>query len=235
MIGNAGSVALTGSILLLNEKRLTALAACLTSLAGGTLLGAAFLGMLPKACNAASAGLTYRLTLAGILLFFITEKFILWHYCSGKECKRHQDASAQLILIGDGFHNFIDGIAIAAAYIASIPLGITVTLSVFAHEIPQELADFGILIRNGYTRKKAFFYNLLSGSTALAGGITGWIAMESAQNIIPWVLSFSAASFIYIALADLVPRMHQKTSIKDSFIQISLIVSGIAIIYLIVL
>lgn len=232
-IGSIGSVGLTGVLLLAREKILTKVASYLLSLAGGTLLGAAFLGMLPKAINLAENYKTVlSFTLFGIIVLFILEKLILWHKCGNKSCERHQNASAQLILIGDAFHNFIDGVIIAAAFLTSNSFGLFVTLSVFAHEIPQELSDFGILLKSGFSRKKALWYNILSGSTAIPGGILAHYALDSVNAMLPWVLSLSAASFIYIALADLVPKMHSKTQIKDSIIQILLIIIGITIIYL---
>ena len=231
IIGSIGSIALAGSLLMLDEQKLQKLSYGLMSLAGGTLLGAAFLGMLPKAMSIREPEAILSFTLVGIIVFFLLEKIILWRICSNKDCDRHNSASAQLILIGDAFHNFIDGIIITTAFLSSPAFGVVVTLSVFAHEIPQELADFGILIKNGYSKKKALFYNMLSGSTAIFGGLLAYFALESAQKLIPWVLAFSASSFIYIALADLVPTMHQKTKLKESLTQIILIIIGILIIY----
>lgn len=232
LIGSIGSILASATLLLLSDKKLQTAASYLTSLAGGTLLGAAFLGMLPKAAETAPASTVFGLTLAGIILFFVLEKIIRWHSCYRKDCQRHKGTTAQLILLGDGLHNFMDGIAIAAAFMVSIPLGVVVTLSVFAHEVPQELADFGILIQHGYSRRRALFYNLLSGITALAGALLAWLSLGYLQDIIVWVLAFSAASFIYIALADLVPQMHDKTKLIDSLVQIGLILLGILIIYL---
>jgi zinc and cadmium transporter len=150
-----------------------------------------------------------------------------------KNCERHKSATAPLILIGDALHNFIDGVIIVAAFFTSYKFGILVTLTVFAHEIPQELADFGVLISNGYSKKKALVFNLLSGITTYFGGLLAYFTLEAANKLTPYVLAFSAASFIYIALADLVPQMHRKTNLKDSLVQISLIFTGILIIYII--
>lgn len=231
--GSIGSVALAGSLLLLDDEKLQKTSSYLLSLAGGTLLGSAFLGMLPEAVKTIDANVIFKLILAGIILFFLIEKVILWRSCGNKNCERHNTASAQLIIIGDAFHNFVDGIIITAAFLASPTFGLFVTLSVIAHEIPQELADFGILIKNGFSKRKALSYNMLSGSTAIIGGLVALFALESAQKLIPFVLVFSASSFIYIALADLVPSMHNKTKLKDSLIQFILILIGILIIYLI--
>ena len=234
IIGSVGSIGLAAVLLYLDDNRLSIISAYLLSLAGGTLLGAAFLGMLPKAVSLMeNDNRVFYLVLVGIFFFFVIEKGILWRTCGNKDCERHQNAAAPLILLGDAFHNFIDGIIITAAFFTSNSFGILVTLSVFAHEIPQELADFGVLLQHGYSRRKALLYNLLSGCTTILGGIIAYFTIESATRLIPWILSLSAASFIYIALADLVPQMHKKTNIKDSVSQIGLIIIGLLIIYLI--
>lgn len=233
VIGSVGSVLLAGTLLLFKGDRLERVSTNLISLAGGTLLGAAFLGMLPKAFAMLETQMVLIITLLGILVFFALEKIILWRICNDEKCERHKSASAQLILFGDAFHNFIDGVIITAAFLTSIPFGIFVTLTVLFHEIPQELADFGILLKNGFSKKRALLLNMLSGSSAIPGGIIAYFALESVQKLIPWVLAFSAASFIYIALADLVPAMHKKTKLKDSLVQFVLIISGILIIYFI--
>jgi len=137
-----------------------------------------------------------------------------------------------MILIGDAFHNAIDGVVIAAAFLTSAELGIFVTLSVVLHEIPQELGDFGILIKSGYSRSKAFWYNVLSGATAIVFGVAAFYTLDSLRSLIPFALAFSASSFLYIALADLIPEMHRKTSLKASLSQVLLIALGISIIYL---
>ncbi|MBN1116134.1 MAG: ZIP family metal transporter [Bacteroidales bacterium] len=234
MLGSVGSILLASALLLLSKSKLELVSTYLISVAGGTLLGAAFLGMIPKAIQVLQKPeLALGLTLSGIILFFVVEKFILWRSCGNKECERYNSASAPLILLGDALHNFIDGIIITAAFFTSVEFGVIVTLTVFAHEIPQELADFGVLIHNGYSKKKALKFNLISGLTTLVGGLLAYVVLETAERLIPFVLSFSAASFIYIALADLVPQMHSKTKLTDSIIQLLLILLGVLIIYLI--
>lgn len=230
-LGSVGSVALAGLMLLLNDSKLDKVSTYLMYLAGGTLLGAALLGMLPKALSMAAPVYILQSLLFGLLFFFILEKFILWRSCRNNDCERHLHAAAPIILIGDAFHNAIDGVVIAASFITSTELGIFVTLSVVLHEIPQELGDFGILIKSGYSRRKAFWYNALSGATAIVFGVAAYFILETIKSLIPFVLAFSAASFLYIALADLIPEMHRKTSFKDSLSQVSLILLGILIIY----
>lgn len=233
LLGSIGSVGIASLLLLLPDKRLSKLSELLVSLAGGTLLGAAFLGMLPKAVSMLEHTFVFQLILLGIFLFFIIEKVVLWRTCHNKNCDRHQNASAQLILIGDAFHNFIDGVIIVSAFHTSIPFGIAISLSVFAHEIPQEIADFGVLIKNGFSRKRAIYFNMLSGATALLGGLLTFYILDVAESLVPYILALSASSFIYIALADLVPQMHKTTNFTKSTIQILLIFLGAGIILLI--
>ncbi|MBN1198046.1 MAG: ZIP family metal transporter [Bacteroidales bacterium] len=233
--GSVGSVALAGILLTLRQEKLESVSTYLMYLAGGTLIGATFLGMIPKAISMTNPRFVLQAILIGILLFFILEKAILWRTCRNKECERHLHAAAPIILIGDAFHNAIDGIVIAASFLTSTELGIFVTLSVILHEIPQELGDFGILIKGGLSKRKAFWFNVLSGSTAIVFGVVAYYTLESLQSWIPYTLAFSAASFLYIAMADLIPEMHRKTTLKDSLSQIFLIILGIAIMYSIIL
>jgi len=231
-LGSIGSVALAGLMLTLNNEKLKKVSTYLMYLAGGTLLGAAFLGMIPKAISMTDSTQVFQSILIGILFFFVLEKIILWRSCRNQNCERHMHAAVPLILIGDAFHNAVDGVVISASFLTSPELGIFVTLSVILHEIPQELGDFGILIKSGLSRSRALWFNLLSGSTAIIFGVLAYYTLDSVTSLIPYALAFSAASFLYIALADLIPEMHRRTSLKDSLIQIVLILFGILIIYL---
>jgi len=233
-LGSIGSVSLAGLMLLLKGDKLEKVSTYLMYFAGGTLLGSVFFGMIPKAISMSNTVLILNLVLGGILFFFIMEKFILWRTCRNQNCERHTNVVVPIILIGDAFHNAIDGIVIAASFMTSTQLGIFATTSVVLHEIPQELGDFGILIKSGLSRKKALWYNVLSGSTAIIFGLFAFFALESVKSLIPFALAFSASSFLYIALADLIPEMHRKTSLRDSVAQILLIVLGIFVIYLLV-
>jgi zinc and cadmium transporter len=232
-VGSVGSVALAGLLLLVKDKKLQVISTHLTYLAGGTLLGAAFLGMIPKAVSMADGNLILMLILAGIVFFFILEKIIIWRTCRNKNCERHLHAAAPMILIGDAFHNAIDGVVIAAAFLTSKEMGFFVTLSVIFHEIPQELGDLGILLKSGMTKNKALLYNMLSGSSALLFGVIAYFFMDTVRSFIPYALAFSASSFLYIALADLIPEMHKKTKLNEAIVQITLVITGIAIIFVI--
>lgn len=231
--GSVGSVALAGLLLLLRNERLQKISTWLSYLAGGTLLGAAFIGMIPNAVKLLDLNIVLYFVLGGIMFFFLLEKIILWRTCGNKDCERHLHAAAPMILVGDAFHNAIDGVVIAASFLTSPELGIFATLSVIFHEIPQELGDFGILIRSGLSRKKALFYNSLSGSSAIVTGILAYFFMQQMKTFIPYALAFSASSFLYIAMAELIPEMHKKTKVLESVIQFLLIIAGIFIIFFI--
>lgn len=233
-LGSVGSVMLAGLLLSLKDDWLGKVSTYMMYMAGGTLLGAATLGMIPRASSLTGLSSVMLTVLCGLVTFFLLEKMILWRTCRNRKCERQLSAAGPIILIGDAFHNAIDGIVITASFLSSAELGVFVTLSVILHEIPQELGDLGILIRNGYTRRKAFWLNTLSGAAAIPAGIIAYFAMETVKPLVPYVLAFSAASFLYIALADLIPEMHRKTTLKDSLTQIFLVILGILIIYIII-
>jgi zinc and cadmium transporter len=232
LLGSVGAIAGAGTLLLAKDHMRPWLLPRLISYAVGTLLGAAFLGMLPRALAGAQSGAVLSATLLGLIVFFILEKWVLWRHCHQAECDTHSSAG-ELILVGDAFHNFVDGFAVAAAFLASIPLGISTSLAVIAHEIPQELGDFAILLESGYTRSRALVYNLLSGATTLPGALIAYFALSALSAIIPYVLAVSAASFIYIATADLIPGLHRQTSPRSGLQQLALLLLGVATISLV--
>ena len=219
----------------------------LVSFAIGALLGAAFLEVLPHAIIASGdATATSAIVLAGILAFFVLEKLVLWRHCHMEACEGHEPhahavlgsqgsfdggRSGLLILIGDTFHNFVDGVLIAAAFMESIQLGIVTALAMIAHEIPQEVGDFVILLHSGYTRVKALFYNLLSSFATLVGGLLAYFALSSAQGAVPVFLALGAASMIYVAVADLIPGLHKRTELKATLQQVLLICAGVSTIW----
>jgi len=212
--------------LLIPEDRLKAFVNYLISYATGTLLGAAFLGLIPHAMEHAQASILLETVLAGIVLFFLLEKFLIWRHCHDGGCEVHLTAGP-LILFGDAFHNFTDGVVIAGAFITSLPLGVTTALAVIAHEVPQEIGDFGILLDSGYSKKRAFLYNLLSSATALPGAIIAYFFLETVKVVVPFILALSASSFIYIAMADLIPTLHHKSGLNVSIKQCILLLAGI--------
>lgn len=226
LFGSIGAVAGTLFMLLCLKGKNRMLISSLVSYATGTLLGAAFLGMIPKALGLSSALFTSAMILCGILLFFLLEKLVIWRHCHDDNCEIHTRAGA-LILFGDAFHNFVDGVVITAAFLADKSFGVATTLAVFAHEIPQEMGDFAILLEGGYTRRKAFFYNFFSQITSLPGALIAYFSLKTAQAAIPYVLAISAASFIYIALADLIPGLHRNPNLRAGITQFVLILLGI--------
>jgi zinc and cadmium transporter len=231
LLGSIGAIALAGAYLAFPEKIRKPLIPYLISYATGTLLGAAFLGLLQHALDHAPASSILPTVLAGILAFFLLEKVVIWRHCHNAKCERHASAGP-LILVGDAFHNFIDGVAIAAAFIASTPVGVATALAVLAHELPQEVGDFAILLESGYSRQQALMYNIFSGLSTLPGALLAYFFLMELQELTPYVMAFSAASFIYIAIADLIPGLHQRADIKLAISQVLLILAGIGTIIL---
>ncbi|HQU31023.1 MAG: ZIP family metal transporter [Planctomycetia bacterium] len=231
LLGSVGSVSGAALILVFPEGVRRILSPCLVSYAAGTLLGAAFLGMIPHALEYSQPRSILSLVLAGIIIFFLLEKLVIWRHCHVEGCEVHNSAGP-LILVGDAFHNFVDGAVITAAFLTSFPLGVATALAVIAHEIPQEIGDFVILLESGYSRHKAFFYNILSSITTLPGAVIAYFFLKSMEAVVPYILAFSAASFIYIATADLIPKLNQKIGIQASIRQFILLLAGVGTIIL---
>lgn len=231
LLGSVGAILVAGLFLLFPDKTRRILIPCLISYATGTLLGAAFLGLIPHSLEHIPASTSLGTVLIGIVLFFILEKLVLWRHCHDQQCEVHSSAGP-LVLVGDAFHNFVDGVIIAAAFVASVPLGIAASLSVVAHEIPQEVGDLAILLESGYTRRRALGYNTLSSLTTLPGALLAYMALQGIQRVTPYVMAVSAASFIYIAVADLVPSLHRHTGLGSSLRQLILMLAGIGTIAL---
>lgn len=207
----------------------------LISYAIGALLGAAFLEILPHALERGDPHRMAATVLFGILAFFLLEKLVLWRHCHHDHCEAH-DAQAPahdhgrsglLILVGDTFHNFVDGILIAAAFLESTELGIVTALAIIAHEIPQEVGDYLILLHSGYSRARALAFNLLSSLATLVGALLAYFALSRLTEWIPTLLGLGAASMIYIAVADLIPGLHKRTELKATVQQMLLIGLGV--------
>jgi zinc and cadmium transporter len=226
ILGSVGAILGAAGMLLFPESTRQTLLPCLLSYATGTLLGAAFLGMIPNGMAQASPLAISATVLIGIVIFFLMEKIIIWRHCHDGECEVHS-TTGPLILIGDAFHNFVDGFVIAAAFLTSIPLGIAASLAVIAHEVPQEVGDFAILLGNGYSRFRALLLNSLSALATLPGAVIAYFYLEATQEAVPFILALSAASFIYIAVADLVPNLHREVGIKSTVLQFALLLCGI--------
>ncbi|MCK9201813.1 MAG: ZIP family metal transporter [Gallionella sp.] len=211
----------------------------LVSYAIGALLGAVFLNILPEAVElSGDMAKVSGTVLIGILVFFTLEKVLLWRHCHHTHCEAHEpDAvhvhgrSGTMIMVGDSFHNFVDGIIIAAAFLTDVNLGIVTALAIIAHEIPQEVGDFLILLHSGYSKVQALRVNLLSSLATLVGGVLAYFALQSVQEIVPALLSLAAASMLYVAVADLIPGLHKRTQLHDTLQQVLLIGAGVATIY----
>ena len=226
LLGGLGGLLVASGVLLVNDSSRTKLVPWLVSYAVGALLGVSMLALLPKTLEQLPPSHVFTTLLGGILLFFVLEKLVLWRHCHTHDCEVH-DGSVVPVLVGDAFHNFVDGAVIATAVLTSVPLGISTALAVAAHEIPQEVGDFAILLHAGYSRQQALLLNVLSGLSSAVGAAAAWFAFEWLPGLLPYVLALAAASFLYVAMADLIPGLHRGRTDAGSMRQILLIAAGI--------
>lgn len=249
LLGGVLSVIAASVFLLINDKYQRIILPHTVSFAIGALLGAALLALLPHAISINESvdlhdlGLTI---LIGLLAFFLLEKMVLWRHCHSSHCEVHspnelhgsghnhhhdKDASGILIIVGDAVHNLVDGVLIAAAFMTDIDLGIVTALAVAAHEIPQEIGDFAILLNSGFKRGRALFFNILASMATLVGAVIAYYSLQTIQSALPYILAIAASSFIYIAVADLIPDLHKRTELRETLKQITLIAFGVVTIY----
>ncbi|MCX8194927.1 MAG: ZIP family metal transporter [Candidatus Micrarchaeota archaeon] len=221
------------ALLFVSEKRINSVLFFLISFAAGTMLGAALFDLLPHSSEEIEVALALELAFAGILAGFVMEKIIHWHHHHAGTAREHTHPLGMLTLIGDALHNFFDGVAIAAAFIAGIPVGIITTIAIALHEIPQEIGDFALLLYSGYTRAKALAFNFLSALSALAGALAFYFFSELVEHFESYALAFTAGMFIYVAAADLLPQMHKEKGISRSAVQFCCILAGAFVIWLI--
>jgi zinc and cadmium transporter len=223
-------VSLVGVVLLgCKREILNKLLTPLIAFAAGALLGDAFIHLLPEAVEDVGFGPgTSFLVIGGILLAFVVEKYIHWHHCRKGDVS-HVHKLAAMNVVGDGIHNFIDGLAIGASFLVSPTVGVATTIAVILHEIPQEIGDFSILLYSGLSRAKAILYNLASAAVAILGVLVVFALGERIEEIEPLLLLFAAGNFIYIALADIVPELHKKERPFHGFIHVIAIIAGCAI------
>ena len=242
LLGGVLSVLVASSFLLLSEKVREKLVPHLVSFAIGSLLGAAFLGLLPHALSSPGVDDFHPLfltVLIGLLSFFLLEKLVLWRHCHSNHCEAHdshahaenKEAAGLMILVGDGLHNFVDGVLIAAAFLTDTHLGIVTALAIAAHEIPQEVGDFVVLLHSGFSRRKALLFNVLASLTTVVGALLAYWSLSDMQDLLPYVLAVAASSFIYIAVADLIPGLHKRAEASATLQQVSLIAAGVLLIY----
>ena len=227
VLGSLGGLLVASGILLINDSRRARLIPWLVSYAVGALLGVSMLAILPKALEQLPPSRVFATLLGGILAFFVLEKLVLWRHCHIHDCEVH-DGSVFPVLIGDAFHNFVDGAVIAAAVMTSVPLGVSTALAVAAHEIPQEVGDFAILLHAGYSRRRALLLNVTSGLASAAGALLALGALKLMPVVLPYCLALAAASFLYVAMADLIPGLHRGKTDAHSLRQIVLIGAGVA-------
>jgi zinc and cadmium transporter len=248
-----GAALVASAFLLLDAPRRARAVPHLVSFAIGALLGAAFLGLLPHAIASAGIAAVHGVGLAfalGILSFFALEKAVIWRHCHTHDCEMHggagpghdhghgageglrELAAGRLILVGDGLHNFLDGVLIGAAFLTDPGLGIVTALAVAAHELPQEVGDLAVLLHGGFSARRAFIANLAVGTTTLLGGLVAYFALAPLAAWLPYVLAVAAGSFVYVAVADLIPGLHRRTAPGAGVGQVALILAGLALIHL---
>ena len=211
----------------------------MVSLSVGTMLGAVFLEILPHALEqTADSHDTMIIVLIGLLVFFTLEKLLIWRHCHGDHCETHSDdiqlkqnSGGSLLLVGDLSHNFIDGILIASAFIYEFELGLVTALAIYAHQIPQEMGNISIFVNKGLKKNKAILLNVIANITMTIGAVITYILIDSAGEILPVLLAFTASNLIYVAISDLIPGLHKRTEIKESSMQIAMILIGVMIVY----
>jgi zinc and cadmium transporter len=229
VLGSVGGLATASTFLLLGDGLRIKLVPWLISYAVGTLLGVSLLALLPEALATLPPPQALGTLLGGVLVFFLLEKLVLWRHChTGHECEVHTSSAASLVIVGDAFHTFVDGALIAAAVLTSIPLGATTAVAVAAHEIPQEVGDVAILLAAGYSRRRALILNVISGAAGIGGALFAYAAVGVLPGIRPYVLAVSSASFLYIAMSDLIPDLHRGQMDRNAWRQVLLIGLGIA-------
>ncbi len=255
LVSGVLSVLAAGLFLALPGKQREAALPHLVSFATGALLGAALLALIPHAVLGAGSERVHEVgiaLIAGIALFFVLEKFLLWRHCHDDHCDTHtvgdahshghghnhaqvhddarRKASGSLVLVGDALHNVLDGVLIAAAFLTDVHLGIVTAVAIMAHEIPQEVGNFAVLLHSGVSRGRALALNLLTSLTAVIGGVVGYFALETAQRLLPFALAVAASSLLYVAVADLIPGLHRRTDARSGVTQVLLIGLGVALI-----
>ena len=226
VLGGLGGLLIASGVLLIHDPLRSKLVPWLVSYAVGALLGISMMGLLPESLEHLPAARVFATLLGGILLFFVLEKLVLWRHCHTHDCEVHESTVAS-VMIGDTFHNFVDGAVIGAAVLTSVPLGVSTAIAIAAHEIPQELGDFAILLHAGYSRQKALMLNVLSALASLAGTVGAFLAFDIIPRTLPYFLVIAASSFLYVAMADLIPGLHRGRTDAGSLRQIILIAIGI--------
>lgn len=225
-------VSLVGGIFLLIKQRIALkFSHLIASFAAGALLATAFFDLLPEASAGAQGADVFLWTLVGILLFFLLERFVHWFHHHHEHGDVKTKPTVSLIMVGDTVHNFIDGVAMGATFLVSIPLGIITSLAVAAHEIPQEIGDFGLMLHRGVPRKKIVLFNIFSALAAMVGALLIYFAGDMVEKFLPVFLSITAGFFIYIAASDLIPEIHEENRRGFAFWETLLLLIGVVVIW----
>ena len=235
-----GTISFVSSYLFIKNSN-QRLIANMVSLAVGTLLGTAFLEIIPHSIELSNdVHLVSIVILLGIFVLFIMEKFFIWLHCHGADCEAHShehyakhDSNGAMILIGNSCHSLIDGILITSAFMVNHNLGLVTALANFAHELPQEISNISILVHSGIKIRTALSFNFLSSVSTLVGAVLSFYILDKLDFLIPYILSFSASTMLYIAVSDLIPDLHKKTQLNETFTQVLLISIGLLIIFFI--
>lgn len=227
-------IAFVGAVILAvrgSDKTLSRIITLLVALSAGTFLGGAFIHLLPEAHESLPVEQVYMSTIAAYLVFFFIESILHWHHSHEGEYVNHHHAVGYMNLLGDTFHNFLDGLVIAGAFAVGPELGVPTAIAVALHEIPQEIGDFGVLLHAGFSRSRALVLNFSVALTVVLGGVVGYLALERVETIAGWLVPFAAGSFIYIGSTDLVPQIKGNKSLAKALINLAVFVGGIILMY----
>ncbi|MCD6590580.1 MAG: ZIP family metal transporter [Candidatus Aenigmarchaeota archaeon] len=221
-----GLVSLVGAFsMFIRDNTLHKLLMVLVAFSAGSLLSGAFFHLITETLEHLNATETFAIFIVGFSMFFLMERILHWHHChKGGECEVH--SFTYLILLGDGLHNFIDGLVIAASFLIGVPFGIITTILIIGHEIPQELGDFGVLVYGGFNRFRALLFNFVSQLTCVAGGIAGFM-LGAVPEFIVYLLPFAAGGFVYISASDLIPELHREADLKKSMTAFAFFLIGV--------
>lgn len=230
---SVGLISLIGILFFLTKTDTTKLTFYFVSLASGTMLGSAFLHLIPEALEAHPQQV-FPMVCVGVFVFFILEKFLIWRHCHTHQHAadaHHRPTAARMVIVGDTVHNFLDGAIIASSFLVNSTVGVSVTAAIILHEIPQELGDFGVLVHGGFTPKRAMILNALTATSAVLGALLGYCFLAALPVLQMYVVPAAAGGFLYIALADLIPQLHEQADLKNSFRQIALLASGFGVMW----
>ena len=240
-LGGVLSAAMASAFLLLGERQRSWLLPHLISFATGAMLAAALVGLLPEAVASVGTARSQSIgiaLLAGIGLFFMLEKLVLWRHCHVEACDTHSPQQADrdraagwIVLFGTGMHNAFDGVLIAAAFLTDARLGVLTTIAITAHEVPQELGDLAVLLQARMSPSRALWFNAASSLTSILGGLVGYFALRRALGVLPYAISVAAASLLYVAVADLIPSLHRRVDTRAAAAQVVLMVGGALVIW----